>query len=328
MRRACVPPNISVNPMHTIDMRDLSPHIEEQIRGFVIHVRDERKRSTHTVLAYESDIRGLFHFTESAESIADLTLLDLRSWLAELQRRGQARSTIARKAAAARAFTSWATRRGLIDHDPALRLLSPSVPKTLPTVLSVEQAQQVVSMTSGNDSELQARDAAILELLYATGIRVSELCHMDISDVDRSRNVIKVLGKGNKERVVPFGIPAAHALDSWLEVRPNLTAAPQALFVGVRGGRIDPRTVRTLVNRATLVATGQRLSPHTLRHSTATHVLEGGADMRVVQELLGHSSMSTTQRYTHVSVDRLRKTFELAHPRAEGISEDERDHNN
>jgi integrase/recombinase XerC len=250
-------------------------------------------------------------------------LIDLRSWLADLQQRGQARSTIARKAAAARAFTSWARKRGIIDQDPAVRLLSPSVPKTLPSILSTEQAVQAITSIVEDDPAIQARNIAILELLYATGIRVSELCGIDISDVDHTRNVVRVLGKGNRERVVPFGIPAAGAVQDWITLRSQIAVDKFALFVGVRGARIDPRAVRTLVNRVTLATTGQRLSPHALRHSAATHVLEGGADLRVVQELLGHSSMSTTQRYTHVSVDRLRNTFRLAHPRAEDMSDDE-----
>jgi len=307
-------------------MAGLPAVFEEQIGGFVVHIRDERKRSAHTVAAYTSDIRGLFSFVTSAESVTDLTLMDLRAWLAQLHVQGQARSTIARKAASVRAFTAWARRRGLIEIDPALRLLSPSVPATLPTVLSIEQASQVVSSASAESSVVHIRDTAILEMLYATGIRVSELCGMNIEDLDTSRSVARVLGKGNKERVVPCGIPAMRALDAWLEVRSDLAQDPTALFVGVQGRRIDPRTVRTLVNRVSLQAIGTRLSPHALRHSTATHVLEGGADMRVVQELLGHSSMSTTQRYTHVSVDRLRKTFELAHPRAEGTNEETRRH--
>lgn len=309
--------------LHTIGVPQPSSEIENQIGGFVVHIRDERHRSPHTVAAYQGDLRGLFDFVCSAESVADLTLIDLRSWLADLQRRGQARSTIARKAAAVRAFTSWARRRGILNQDPALRLMSPSVPKSLPTILSPDQAEQVIHAISDDDPVIQTRNVAIVELLYATGIRVSELSGLDITDVDRGRNVVKVLGKGNKERVVPFGIPAASAIDSWLDARPQISKDPCALFVGVRGSRIDPRTIRTIVNVATLSATGHRLSPHALRHSTATHVLEGGADMRVVQELLGHASMSTTQRYTHVSVDRLRKTFRLAHPRAEDTSHDQ-----
>jgi integrase/recombinase XerC len=309
--------------MHTIGVQKLSAVIEDQINGFVVHIRDERKRSVHTVAAYQADLRGLFGFVNSAQSVADLTLIDLRSWLADLQQRGQARSTIARKAAAARAFTSWARKRGIIDQDPAVRLLSPSVPKTLPSILSTEQAVQAITSIVEDDPVIQARNIAILELLYATGIRVSELCGIDISDFDHTRNVVRVLGKGNRERVVPFGIPAAGAVQDWISLRSQIAIDKFALFVGVRGARIDPRAVRTLVNRVTLATTGQRLSPHALRHSAATHVLEGGADLRVVQELLGHSSMSTTQRYTHVSVDRLRNTFRLAHPRAEDMSDDE-----
>jgi integrase/recombinase XerC len=309
--------------MHTIGVQKLSAVIEDQINGFVVHIRDERKRSVHTVAAYQADLRGLFGFVNSAQSVADLTLIDLRSWLADLQQRGQARSTIARKAAAARAFTSWARKRGIIDQDPAVRLLSPSVPKTLPSILSTEQAVQAITSIVEDDPAIQARNIAILELLYATGIRVSELCGIDISDVDHTRNVVRVLGKGNRERVVPFGIPAAGAVQDWITLRSQIAVDKFALFVGVRGARIDPRAVRTLVNRVTLATTGQRLSPHALRHSADTHVLEGGADLRVVQELLGHSSMSTTQRYTHVSVDRLRNTFRLAHPRAEDMSDDE-----
>jgi integrase/recombinase XerC len=304
-------------------MRELSPVALDQIDGFIVHIRDERKRSAHTVAAYQSDLYGLFQFVESAESVVDLTLVDLRSWLAELQRRGQARSTIARKAASARSFTSWARKRGLIDHDPAARLMSPSVPRTLPTILSPDQAENVISVITHDDPVIESRNIAIVELLYATGIRVSELCGLNIADIDGSRNVIKVLGKGNKERMVPFGIPASRAIETWLLLRSHIATDQEALFVGVRGSRIDPRTVRTLVNVVTLTATGQRLSPHALRHSTATHVLEGGADMRIVQELLGHTSMSTTQRYTHVSVDRLRSTFRLAHPRAEESKDDQ-----
>lgn len=309
-------------------MHEYPPEVNSAINGFIVHVRDERHRSANTVNAYESDVRGMFEYLDHVRKVSDLTLMDLRSWLAELQRNGQARATIARKAAAARAFTAWAKRRGLIAQDPATRLLSPAVPKTLPAVLSADQAERVVTHVGEGSEVVQCRDTAMLELLYATGIRVSELCGANVADLDLGRNVIRVMGKGSKERMVPFGSPAAIAIDNWLKVRSQLTSDPKPLFVGVRGGRIDPRTVRTLVNHVTLAVTGQRLSPHALRHSTATHVLEGGADMRVVQELLGHSSMSTTQRYTHVSMERLKRTFELAHPRAEGSNDGETTHSN
>ncbi len=305
-------------------MRDLSAELEGQVASFVSHIRDERKRSANTVAAYESDIRNLCQYLTEITSVADLTLISLRSWLADLSNRGQSRATIARKAASARSFTAWAKRRGLIDQDPGVRLMSPAVARKLPSILSLSQAHDVVSWKSSADPVIQTRDTAILEMLYATGVRVSELCGADTSDVDLNRNVLLVKGKGNKERMVPFGTPAAKAVQEWFHVRHHIAAGTNALFVGVRGNRIDPRAVRTLVNEVTLQTTGQRLSPHALRHSTATHVLEGGADMRVVQELLGHSSMSTTQRYTHVSVERLKKTFELAHPRAEGSSDVDR----
>lgn len=300
-------------------------NLEGQVTDFVAYIRDERKRSANTVTAYESDVRGLCDYLTEATTVADLSLLSLRAWLADLNTRGQSRATIARKAAAARAFTAWAKRRGLIDQDPGVRLMSPVVPKPLPTILTSSQAHEVVSWKSDDDPVISTRDTAILEMLYATGIRVSELCGANISDVDMHRHVLLVRGKGNKERMVPFGIPASEALEKWMQVRNQVAEVDEALFVGVRGGRIDPRAVRTLVNVVTLQTTGQRLSPHALRHSAATHVLEGGADMRVVQELLGHSSMSTTQRYTHVSVERLKRTFELAHPRAEGSNEVDRD---
>jgi integrase/recombinase XerC len=187
--------------------------------------------------------------------------------------------------------------------------------------MSMEQAERVVTHRSEDSSPAHVRDLAILELLYATGIRVAELCGADVDDLDRQRNVLRVMGKGQKERMVPFGLPAAKALTNWLDVRNKLARNSTALFVGTRGSRIDSRMVRSIVNRATREVTGQSMSPHALRHTAATHVLEGGADMRVVQELLGHASMATTQRYTHVSVERLRKTFELAHPRAASDSE-------
>jgi integrase/recombinase XerC len=306
-------------------VRDLPVELEGQVTSFVTHIRDERKRSDNTVAAYESDIRSLCHYVKEITSVTDLTLASLRSWLADLSNRGQSRATIARKAAAARSFTAWAKRRGLIDQDPGIRLMSPVVPRPLPTILTPSQAHDVVSWRSSANPTIQIRDTAILEILYATGIRVAELCGANISDVDLNRNVLLVRGKGNKERMVPFGQPAANAVDEWFCVRNKMAGSSTALFVGVRGNRINPRAVRTLVNEVTLQTTGQRLSPHALRHSTATHVLEGGADMRVVQELLGHSSMSTTQRYTHVSVERLKRTFELAHPRAEGSNEVDRD---
>ncbi len=287
-----------------------------QIEAFLDYLSGARGRSANTVRAYRNDLVQLFDSMPDIKSVQQVTLVDLRAWLADLHRTGCARATIARKAAAARAFTSWALRRGIIEVDPALRLASPSVPKTLPVILTRAQASTLLDREIDTTDGIDVRNQAILELLYATGIRVAELCSADLGDLDPGRRVFRVVGKGNKERMVPYGAPAQTALDRWFAFRGKLAVGTQALFVGARGGRIDQRVVRTIVNQSTSAAIGHRLSPHALRHTAATHVLEGGADMRVVQELLGHASMATTQRYTHVSVERLRKTFEIAHPRS------------
>lgn len=292
------------------------------IADFAVHVRDERNRSEHTVRAYLGDVRSLLSFvsTRGRESPESITLADLRAWLATMHGAGQSRATIARRAASARAFTAWCLRRGLAPVDPGQRLASPRVPKRLPTVLDTEQAGRVMDAAAvmADDGDPGAlRDRAIIELLYATGIRVGELCSMDLGDVDLDARTVRVLGKGNKERVVPFGVPAALSVREWSAVRAMLAGPGPALFVGNRGARIGQRAVRTIVERITTDAGGPRLAPHGLRHTAATHVLEGGADLRAVQELLGHASLDTTQRYTHVSVERLRATFAQAHPRSE-----------
>jgi len=293
------------------------------LESFVVHLQDERGSSAHTVRAYRGDLIDLLSFcaARGIEEPIDIQLADLRAWLAMQSRGGLARATVARRAASARAFTSWCARRGVSDHDPGDRLGSPGVRRTLPVVLSVGDAEALLdhAATAADDGNPTAiRDRAVAELLYATGIRVSELCQLDLDDVDRSRWTVRVLGKGRKERVVPYGHPADQALGAWLEVRPTLRQPDSgaALFLGARGGRIDPRVVRAAVHRLARGAGVSDLAPHGLRHTAATHVLEGGADLRSVQELLGHASLATTQRYTHVSVERLRATFALAHPRA------------
>ena len=293
---------------------------QESIDGFTRHLRDERNRSTHTVRAYLSDVTDLMSFCleRGIDSPANVALATLRAWLAAATGAGLSRSTIARRAASARAFTAWCTRRGICSNDPGHRLVSPKVGSHIPTVLDQSQAQQVLEFASRHDgSPAAVRDHAILEVLYGTAIRVSELCGLDIDDVDDGNRTLRVLGKGDKERTVPFGLPASRALDNWLGRRPEL-AAPSvpALFVGERGLRIDPRVVRSIVRRASDAAGVPAVAPHAMRHSAATHVLEGGADLRSVQELLGHANLATTQRYTHVSVERLRSTFEQAHPRS------------
>jgi integrase/recombinase XerC len=303
----------------------LPPQLAEALTGFVTHVRDEQGRSAHTVRAYAGDMADLLHFAaqRGATDPREITLAHLRGWLALQSAHGRARATIARRAAAARAFTAWCTRRGLADVDAGERLASPSVIVVLPTVLDAAEADRLMNhaATAADDGSAEGvRDLAIVELLYATGIRVAELCACDVGDLDLGSRTLRVLGKGGKERTVPFGAPAARALSAWLHVRLELAGSTgtthPALFVGVRGGRIDQRMVRTVVHRLSADSGVPSIAPHALRHTTATHVLEGGADLRTVQELLGHSSLATTQRYTHVSVERLRSQFMQAHPRA------------
>lgn len=301
----------------------LPPGLAEPLAGFVAHVRDERGASRHTVRAYAGDVGDLLAYCAAAgvDGPESIRLAHLRGWLADHSSRGRARATVARRAASARAFTAWCARRGLAPTDPGARLASPQVPRTLPTVLAPGEAASLMDhagVAADDGSAIARRDRAVVELLYATGIRVSELCAIDVHDLDDDRRTVRVRGKGDRERMVPFGLPAARALDDWRRSRPGLLAPASgpALFLGARGGRIDPRTVRAVVHRLAQEAGVPDLAPHALRHTAATHVLEGGADLRTVQELLGHATLATTQRYTHVSVERLRATFQQAHPRS------------
>jgi len=290
------------------------------------HLELERGRSEHTRRAYLADLRSLFAFLDERAPGAGLSAISLpvlRSWLAAQAAAGTARTTLARRTSAVKTFTAWATRRGLIADDPAVRLQLPKARRTLPAVLRQDQA--IAAMTAADlgaeqGDPLALRDRLIVELLYATGIRVSELCGLDIDDIDTGRRVLRVLGKGNKQRTVPFGRPALAALNAWLsEGRPALVNADSgpALLVGPRGKRLDPRQARTVVHQTVGAVDGAPdIGPHGLRHSAATHLLEGGADLRIVQELLGHSSLATTQLYTHVTVARLRAVHDQAHPRA------------
>lgn len=291
------------------------------LADFERHLRLERNRSPHTTRAYLTDLTLLAaHLCRAGHGgWAELTLPALRGWLAELHASGVSRTTLARRAAAARTFTAWAAHRGLLAADVGELLVSPRPHRSVPAVLTAAEAGEVIDLTDGADPE-QLRDRLVLELLYGTGIRVAELVGLDIDDVDRSRRVLRVLGKGDKQRTVPYGVPADAALQRWLvEGRPAwLTAGSgAALLLGRRGGRLDQRAARRVVHRATATVTGgDGLSPHALRHTAATHLLDGGADLRAVQELLGHASLATTQIYTHVSVERLRAGFNQAHPRA------------
>lgn len=289
------------------------------------HLRAERDLTPHTVRAYLTDLRGLAeHATRlRITDPAELTLRCLRSYLANLQSRGRSRSTLARRATAVRVFTAWLARTGRADGDPGALLANPKAHKTLPSVLREDEARALLDRTAEacvDDGAVGVRDLAVLELLYATGIRVGELVALDIDDVDDERRVVRVLGKGRKERSVPYGAPAARALDLWLRTgRRELSrdGSGPALLLGARGGRMDQRTVRAVVHKRLGAVDGAPdLGPHGLRHTAATHLLEGGADLRSVQELLGHASLATTQVYTHVSTDRLRSAYRQAHPRA------------
>ena len=308
------------------------------------HLQFERGVSAATVRAYLADTTDLLdHLARMKRDLAGLDLAALRSWLARLATTGVARSSLARKAAAARSFTGWAHRTGRITTDPGARLAAPRAHRALPGVLRADQAAAMLAppvadvdpahdtAAGGPDDgpaaeelrvrqALTLRDQAVLELLYAAGLRVSELVGLDIDDIDRRRLVLRVLGKGDKERTVPYGRPADAALTAYLDTgRPTLSTGHEraAVFLGRRGGRLDQRAVRTLVHeRLDTVDGAPDLGPHGLRHSAATHLLEGGADLRTVQEILGHASIGTTQIYTHVSAERLRTVFTQAHPRA------------
>lgn len=279
----------------------------EAIYDFAEHQRLVLGRSEATIKGYTSDLLDL---AKSLDDFSSFTLPRLRKWLATAVAEGKARSTLARRTAAAKAFSTWAVKQGYLRTDEAAKLSSPKVPKHLPKVLDATEASAAMDNAKSTDELHMIRDKAMLEILYATGVRVSELTGIDLHDIDTSRQTIRVLGKGNKERIVPFGEAASDALSGWLARRAEMAKDTDALFVGTRGKRIDQRQVRRVVEAAGSV------SPHALRHSTATHLLEGGADLRVVQELLGHSSLQTTQVYTHVTSERLKKVFNQAHPRA------------
>ncbi|MFI5833187.1 tyrosine recombinase XerC [Micromonospora sp. NPDC051300] len=347
--------------------------MREAVDDFADHLSRVRNRSTHTVRAYVTDLVSLLDHAVrmGCTDLPELDLGVLRSWLAKQRTTGTARSTMARRAAAARTFSAWAHRAGLLPADVAAPLASPRAHRELPTVLRADQAAALMDAptragrttdagdTAGRATDTSAtpgdtgdtagraadgggtahgdtaatavpdgdaapdavllRDRLLLELLYGTGVRISEACGLDVADVDQARRVVRVLGKGGRERAVPYGVPAQRALDAWLaDGRPALAVpgSGRALLLGARGGRLNPTTARRIVAGWAGTAGVPRVTPHGLRHSAATHLLEGGADLRAVQELLGHSSLASTQIYTHVSVERLRAAYRQAHPRA------------
>ncbi len=352
----------------------LPSRLDAALDAFRHHIEAERGLSRHTVRAYLGDIAALLEHATAmgATGPADLGVGTLRAWLAEQHGRGQSRATLARRAAAARAFTAFAHARGLMPADPGPLLGMPRIPRRLPEVLRQDQVAAVLAASaaaarggstgppggstgstgstgspggptgpsgpsgshgpagsrgqagargpSGQDAALALRDTAIVELLYATGIRVSELCGLDLGDLDTERRTVRVLGKGNRERTVPAGVPAVKAVAAWVRSGRPVMVTPgsgHALFVGARGRRLDPRTARRVVHTSLAAVPGTPDSgPHGLRHAAATHLLEGGADLRSVQEILGHSSLTSTQIYTHVSIERLQSAYRQAHPRA------------
>ncbi|PDQ36057.1 MAG: recombinase XerC [Candidatus Lumbricidophila eiseniae] len=331
-------------------------HFDAIEEDYLAHVRFERGYAGNTLAAYRGDIADLFRFLErhSVTEPSAITLELLRDWLWEVSERGMATATIARRAASARGLTAWMLRRGLASTDPGARLRAPRVQRALPRVV---HATAMAGLLAGlatraeSDDPTAVRDAAIIELLYASALRVSEIVGLDVGDIDRRRRTLRVVGKGSKERVVPYGGPAARALDRYLEqsrmvllaraanesvrsegggtglptrpagesgVHPQPPACFQpAAFLGARGGRIGTRTIYSLVASllADLPGSGPN-GPHALRHSAATHLLDGGADLRAVQEFLGHANLGTTQIYTHVSTERLKASYRTAHPRA------------
>ncbi|MEV6800932.1 tyrosine recombinase XerC [Micromonospora rifamycinica] len=353
----------------------LPPAMRDAVDEFATHLAQVRNRSAHTVRAYVADLVSLLDHAVrmGCAEPADLELGVLRSWLAKQRTTGAAHSSSARRAAAARTFSGWAHRSGLLATDVAAPLATPKARRELPVVLRADQAAALVEAPGGGGTPapdgaglpaprpeaatttlpaaatatppdaasatgaapgsatatppeaatttgaVLLRDRALLELLYATGARISEVCGLDVTDVDHGRRVIRVLGKGNRERTVPYGLPAQRAIDRWLTVgRPELAgaASDRALFLGARGGRLHPTMARRIVAGYARTAGLPPTSPHGLRHSAATHLLDGGADLRAVQELLGHASLASTQIYTHVSMERLRAAYRQAHPRA------------
>jgi integrase/recombinase XerC len=300
----------------------------EVLDDFTGALASERGFSPNTIRGYRTDLKDLAEFcvARKVEQPSAITLDVLRDWLYAGSERGLARASLARRAAAARTFFAWTTREGVTETDPALRLRAQKSRGSLPRVLPQNQTETLLTQLETAAAEgdaLALRDLAIAELLYASAIRVSELCGLDVDDVDLERNVVRVMGKGSKQRVVPFGIPAAKAIDRYVRTarRTLVSGDPaedaHALFLGARGARLGPRTVHRMVSRLLEEAPGSGpAGPHTLRHTAATHLLDGGADLRAVQEMLGHSSLGTTQIYTHVSAERLRAVYEQAHPRA------------
>jgi integrase/recombinase XerC len=300
----------------------MSISIERAQVEFATYLSSSKGYSPNTLKAYLADIQDLGLIIGFERSAEDIDLETLRDWLWRQSEKGASKATIARKSAAARAFTMWLHKAGHIAEDPGLRLRSPKAGRSLPKVVSRESLDQVFSalqVRATIDNPTGLRDLAMVELLYATGARVSELAGLDLGSIDYSRNIVRLMGKGSKERMVPFGQPARDALDDWLRHGRNLLAQEKtdaAMFLNSRGTRVGVRQIYALVASLLENTSTGTAGPHSLRHSAATHLLDGGADLRAVQELLGHASLGTTQIYTHVSIERLKDGYKNAHPRA------------
>jgi len=293
--------------------------VQAEIAAFLRHLDRERNASPHTVRAYGEDLEQFARHLRSELGREgrpkDVDHLLIRAFLARLHRQGLKSVSAARKLATLRTFFRYLCREGVLDRNPARSLLSPRLEKRVPTYLDERDVSLLVEMPGEGLAAVRGR--AILELLYATGIRCSELVGLDVGEIDRSGRMIRVLGKGRKERIVPFGSRAGAAIDAYLPLRAQARPRTDALFVNAQGRRLSDRSIRLLVRQRThAVALARRVSPHTLRHSFATHLLERGADLRAIQELLGHASLSTTQRYTHVNTRHLLEIYNKSHPRA------------
>jgi len=302
---------------------DGAMHLEAVVDEFARYLRAERGFSEHTVRSYRSDLSSLVEFAleTGATSVTDIDLELLRGWLWKGSQQGLAKSTLARRSASARSLSTWLERTSETPRDAAARLRAPKSDHHLPRVLTRDQIDGLLeglSTRAASGDAVALRDLAIVELLYASALRVSEITGLDLGDVDLSRLTVRVTGKGSKQRVVPFGVPAKNAIEAYREQRHSLLTEPTAaLFLGARGKRLGSRTVYALVSRLLEGIPGSGPSgPHALRHTAATHLLDGGADLRAVQEMLGHASLGTTQIYTHVSTERLKESYAMAHPRA------------
>jgi integrase/recombinase XerC len=305
--------------------------LEALVQRFLEHLAYERSLSPHTVRAYRGDLERFLEFligylgkSRQALTPREVETLAVRSFLAHLSRQGLDRKSQGRALAALRSLFRFACREGSLQANPAAAVRTPKAGTKLPRHLrpgEIEAVLEAPAKSSDGKEPLRLRDTAFLELLYATGLRVGELVSLDWGDIDLSGRVLRVAGKGGKERMVPFGQPAAHALRQWLaaweEVREAEYGAAEPVFLNFRGGRLSDRSIRRLLDRhAAAAGVPPGVHPHTLRHTFATHLLEGGADLRAIQELLGHASLSTTQKYTHLEIDRLLAVYRDGHPRA------------